>query len=149
MNEIVSKIQEDFKQSYKDRDVVRKNALSLLKNEINSFEKFNGAPISVEDTYKIIRKQIAELNETRSYLENDESNKVSLDEISQGLAHYESYLPKQLSEAEVIESIKQISSQIQEDNKGKKIGLVMKELKALHGASIDPKSCGRIVKDYV
>lgn len=108
------KINEDYMVAFKAKDTVAKNLLSVIKGEIQTTEKNTGVEnMSDEGVLKILQKTAKNLKETIS-LSGDEKSKVELILV-------ESYLPKQMSEEEVEERVREIV-----EGGGNNIGAIMK-----------------------
>lgn len=118
-------INEKWKEAFKARDVARRAAYELVKQRITIAEKSGQAELPLSDEYitNLIVKEVKEREDvlTFYYPADPEyiNSKLIIEELSQ-------YLPKQMSEEEVIEIIKRIKAK--EPNLGKVIGLTVKEV---------------------
>lgn len=126
------KINEDLKESMKSGDKLRLETLRSLRASIIEFSKSGtGKDMSEEDAQKILlnaskkRKDAIEMYKQagrQDLLEKEESE----------LAIIAAYLPKQLSESEVVDALKSIIQQAGAEgpkDMGKVMGLAMKELR--------------------
>jgi uncharacterized protein YqeY len=126
------KINEDLKESMKSGDKLRLETLRSLRASIIEFSKSGtGKDMSEEDAQKILlnaskkRKDAIEMYKQagrQDLLEKEESE----------LAIIAAYLPEQLSESEVLDSLKSIIQQAGAEgpkDMGKVMGLAMKELR--------------------
>ena len=117
------KINKDYIEAFKAKNVVAKNLLSVIKGEIQTIEKNTGVEnLSDEDVTKILNKSVKSLKETLSSL--SETEKISATQTE--LQIVESYLPKQLS-------VEQIQSKIDAlvASGVKNLGQIMKEFSSL------------------
>lgn len=95
------KINADFIAAMKNKDVVKKNLLSVIRGEIQTIEKNNGIDnLSDDDIMNILNKIAKSLRE---------SIKTSpTDELNEELIIVESYLPKQMTQEEITIIVKQL-----------------------------------------
>ena len=118
-------INEKWKEAFKAHDVARRSAYELVKQRIVIAEKSGQVELPLSDEYitNLIVKEVKEREDvlTFYYPADPEyiNSKLIIEELSQ-------YLPKQMSEEEVIEIIKRIKAT--EPNLGKAIGLTVKEV---------------------
>lgn len=128
------KINADFMNALKSKNVVAKNILSVVKGEIQTIEKNIGSEnLSDIEVTKILTKNAKSLKETIS-MANDEKSKIELNII-------ESYLPKQMSKEEITSKVVELI------NSGNtQIGTIMKEFSTL---PVDKKLVSEIVKELV
>ena len=93
-----AKINADYLSAFKNKDVVTKNILSVVKGECQTFEKNNGIDnISDDEVTKILNKNVKSLKETISLMNEGTSKELTKKELE----ILESYLPKQMSEDEI------------------------------------------------
>lgn len=112
------RINKEYLDAFKSRDIFKKTVLSVIKGEIQTIEKKqNVENLSDEEITKILQKSVKSLNEMIKT--GDEDSKKELEIIN-------SYLPKQMSESEIEVKIKELISE-GADN----IGLIMKEFSKL------------------
>jgi uncharacterized protein YqeY len=132
-------INKKFIEEFKTRDAVRKYPYEVMKQRIMVAEKSGQfeLPLTDEQITNLIVKECKEREELLNvYKPEDEQYKLAeytLKELSQ-------YLPKQMSEADVIEIIKRLKKT--EANPGKLIGLTVKEV----GNRFDKSKIAALVK---
>lgn len=95
------KISADYMTAFKEKNVVAKNLLSVVKGEIQTVEKNTGSELSDEDVIKILQKSAKSLKEMVS--SGSESAQSELEII-------ESYLPKQMSKEEITQKVSELIS---------------------------------------
>ena len=106
-------ISKDYMTAFKERNLVAKSLLSVIKGEIQTIEKNKIKELSDEEVMAILLKTAKSLKETIKY----GGVQASLE-----LAIVEAYLPKQMSREEVTEKLTELV------NSGvTKMGVVMKE----------------------
>jgi uncharacterized protein YqeY len=118
-------VNEKWKEAFKNRDTNKRTAYELIKQRILVAEKSGQfeLPLSDEQITNLIIKEVKERQDVLTfYKSTDEiyiTAKAVIDELEQ-------YLPKQMSEEEVIAIIKRLKET--ETNVGKLIGLTVKEV---------------------
>jgi uncharacterized protein YqeY len=128
------KISKDYMNAFKERNILEKNLLSVIKGEIQTVEKNTGVEnLSDGDVMKILTKTAKSLKETIS-LNNDEQSKLEL-------VILENYLPKLMSKEEVVTKVNELlSSGITQ------MGAIMKEFGNL---PVDKKMVSEVVREIL
>ena len=132
-------INEKWKEAFKARDINRRTAYELIKQRIIVAEKSGQVELPLTDEYitSLIIKEVKEREDVLTFYkpgdEQYETAKFVITELEQ-------YLPKQMTEDEVIEIIKRIKAT--DTNLGKVIGLVVKEV----GNRFDKSKIATLVK---
>jgi uncharacterized protein YqeY len=132
-------INEKWKEAFKARDEQKRTAYELIKQRILVAEKSGQVELPLTDEYitNLVVKEVKEREDVLTfYKETDEAYinaKAVIEELSQ-------YLPKQMTEDEVISIIKRIKET--ETNMGKVIGLTVKEV----GNRFDKSKIATLVK---
>lgn len=118
-------INEKWKEAFKARDMEKRTAYEMLKQRIMVAEKSSQfeLPLTDEQITNLIIKEIKEREDVlQFYKPEDDAYKMATAIISE----LDQYLPKQMSEEEVVAIIKRIKET--EPNIGKVIGLTVKEV---------------------
>ena len=118
-------INEKWKEAFKARDNNKRTAYELIKQRIVTAEKsgqFN-LPLSDEQITNLIVKEVKERQDILTFYKPEDEIYITAKAV---IAELEQYLPKQMSEDEVIAIIKRIKET--ETNMGKIIGLTVKEV---------------------
>jgi uncharacterized protein YqeY len=123
----------DHMTAFKNKDVVSKNLLSVIKGEIQTLEKnTNVENLSDEEVTKILNKSVKSLKEMVS--SGSVQAKIELTIL-------ESYLPKQMTREEVTQKVTELL------NSGiTQIGSIMKEFSTL---PVDKKMVSEVVKELI
>lgn len=132
-------INEKWKEAFKARDIEKRTAYEMLKQRIMMAEKSGQfeLPLTDEQITNLIVKEIKEREDVlQFYKPEDDAYKMATSII----AELDQYLPKQMSEEEVIVIIKRIKET--EPNMGKVIGLTVKEV----GNRFDKSKIAALVK---
>ena len=132
-------INEKWKEAFKARDLEKRTAYELIKQRIMVAEKSGQVELPLTDDYitNLIIKEVKEREDVLTFYKPEDEQyqtaKAVIEELSQ-------YLPKAMSEDEVIAIIKRIKET--EPNLGKVIGLTVKEV----GNRFDKSKIAALVK---
>ncbi len=132
-------INEKWKEAFKARDMEKRTAYEMIKQKILVAEKSGlyTLPLTDEQVTNLIIKEIKEREDVMQfYKPEDDAYKMAVAII----AELDQYLPKQMTEDEVIAIIKRIKET--EPNMGKVIGLTVKEV----GNRFDKSKIAALVK---
>jgi uncharacterized protein YqeY len=127
-------ISKDYMTAFKERNVVSKNLLSVIKGEIQNIEKNTGVEnLSDEEVIKILNKTAKSLKVVID-ISGDEESKLQLVIV-------ESYLPKSLTREEVTLKVKSLS-----EAGVNNIGGIMK---AFSNEVVDRKMLSEVIKEVL
>ena len=133
-------INEKWKEAFKARDMEKRTAYEMIKQRIMVAEKSGQfeLPLTDEQITNLIIKEIKEREDIlQFYKPEDDAYKIATAIIKE----LDQYLPKQMSEEEVVAIIKRIKET--EPNMGKVIGLTVKEV----GNRFDKSKIAALVKN--
>ena len=138
------KLLEDLKNCMKDKNVVRKNVIQMVRAAILQVEKDKQITLDDNQIIDIIAK---ESKKRKDYLvEYEKSGREDLiNEIKEEIEILAEYLPKQLSLEEVETIVKDVINEIGATSM-KDMGKVMKAAKEKIGAASDGKTINEVVK---
>ena len=131
-----------WKEFYKARDAVGKSAFECVKSKILVAEKSGNYELPLADSVVegIIVKEVKELQETKTFYKPDDQQYKDLDYKISLLSEY---LPKQMTAEEVKAIIVKLHAT--EQNKGKLIGLTVKEI----GTRFDKSKIAGLVNEVI
>ena len=138
------KLLEDLKNCMKDKNVVRKNVIQMVRAAILQVEKDNGITLDDNQIIDIIAKESKKRKD--SLVEYEKSGREDLiNELKEEINILAEYLPKQLSMEEVEKIVKEV---IEEEGATsmKDMGKVMKAAKEKIGAASDGRTINEVVK---
>jgi len=136
------KINSDYIVAFKAKDTLKKNLLSVIKGEIQTVEKNTGIENLPDDgVIKILNKSVKSLKETLNTLAPVDGSGEKIVQTAYELAIIETYLPKQMSEAEVQHKINELMS-----SGITTIGAIMKEFATL---PVDKKLVSELIKKSI
>ena len=132
-------INEKWKEAFKARDMEKRTAYEMLKQKIMVAEKSGQyeLPLIDEQITNLIVKEIKEREDLLTIYKPEDEQYILAKAI---IAELEQYLPKQITEEEVIAIIKRIKET--EPNLGKVIGLTVKKV----GNRFDKSKIAALVK---
>lgn len=130
----------------KARDKAKVSVLRLVNSEVKAYEVNNRQDIPDENVIKIIEKSIKQTKETLEYAKKAND----LEKIKEGefaLEVLTPYLPKQMTEEEVISILKEI---IENNNySASDIGKIMKEIMPKINGKFDRSKVNPLVKQIL
>ena len=141
------KLLEDLKVSMRDKNVVRKNTVQMVRAAILQIEKDTGNEVDDAKIIDIIAKEMKKKKDAMVDFEKAARQDL-IDQTNEEMKVLEEYLPKQLSKEEIKEIVSKIISDIGATSM-KDMGIVMKEAKAAVGAGADGKTINEVVKELL
>ncbi len=138
------KLLEDLKNCMKDKNVIRKNVIQMVRAAILQVEKDKQITLDDNQIIEIIAKESKKRKD--SLADYEKSNREDLiNTIKEEIEILAEYLPKQLSIDEVEKIVKEVIEE-QGATSIKDMGKVMKSAKEKIGASSDGKTINEVVK---
>ncbi|EAJ1253622.1 GatB/YqeY domain-containing protein [Campylobacter lari] len=137
-------ILEDIKEAMRNKDDFKRNTLRTLNASFKQIEVDERITLNDERIYKIIASEIKKRNEAALVFSKGSREDLAQKEL-QEVAILSTYLPKQLSDEELESGLKKLIEKLQ-INSLKEQGILMKEAKAIFGASVDGKRLNEIVR---
>lgn len=141
------KLLEDLKNSMKEKNVVRKNVVQMIRAAILQKEKDNQIELNDEEIMQIIAKEAKTRKEALPDYEKSGREDL-IKEVKEEIAIIEEYLPKQLTKEEILPIIQEIINKTGASNI-KDMGKVMGEAKKQLGVSADGKTISECVKELL
>ena len=132
-----------LKQAMKNKDVLAKGVLTLVKSALDSAEKEKGAELSEQEEIAIINREIKQTNQSLDGAKQAERADL-IEKEEAKLVILKSFLPKQLSEEEIITELQAagIAS-------GMNMGDAMKIAKPLLSGKADGVAISKAVKSII
>ena len=138
------KLLEDLKNCMKDKNVVRKNVIQMVRAAILQVEKDNGITLDDNQIIDIIAKESKKRKD--SLVDYEKSGREDLiNELKEEINILAEYLPKQLSMEEVEKIVKEVI-EAEGATSIKDMGKVMKSAKERIGAASDGRTINEAVK---
>ena len=143
----IEKIKQDMYAAMKSKDKVKATILRSLLSNLKKIEIEKKEPIAEPEYLSIVKKMVKQLKESIDVY--SQAGRIELAEKEKSeLNIMEAYLPKQFSEEEISELIKNIISEISAKNIsdiGKVMAIVMKK----GGGKVDGGIANRIAKELL
>ena len=138
------KLMEDLKTAMKNKDIVKKNTIQMIRAAILQTEKDKQIELDDNSILEIINKQVKQKNDALEQFKK--ANRQDLVEQTKlEINILKEYLPKQLSKEEVEQIVIDLSKTLGiSDIKG--MGTLIKSAKAKIGAGSDGKTISEVVK---
>lgn len=136
----------DLKNSMKEKNVIRKNVIQMVRAGILQIEKDKNIELDDQKILEVIAKECKKRKDSLSDYEKAGREDL-VNQIKEEIDVLDEYLPKQMSEEELTEVIKQIVTDLNATSM-KDMGKVMKEAKEKVGLAADGKIINEIVKKY-
>lgn len=141
------KLMEDLKESMKNKDVIRKNTVQMVRAMILQIQKDKGIEVEDDKILEIIAKEVKTKREALKDFEKAERQDL-IDQTNQEIAILQEYLPKQLSREEIKVELENIITEISATSM-KDMGNIMKMAKAKMGASADGRTINEVAKEIM
>ena len=143
----IEEIKQDMYAAMKSKDKVKATILRSLLSNLKKIEIEKKEPIAEPEYLSIVKKMVKQLKESIDVYSQAGRLELAEKEKSE-LSIIEAYLPKQFSEEEILELIKNIISEISAKNIsdiGKVMAIVMKK----GGGKVDGGIANRIAKELL
>jgi len=138
-----TKVFDELKIAMKEKDVVAKGVLTLLKSALDQAEKEKGSELTQEEEIAIVNREIKQTNQALEGAQ--QANRDDLIEKEEAkLLLLKKFLPKQLSEEEIIPILTEAGIV-----KGMNMGEAMKIAKPLLTGKADGATISKIVKSLI
>ena len=134
---------EQLKNAMREKDVLAKGVLTLVKAALDSAEKEKGAALSTEEEVAIVNREIKQTNQALEGAQ--EAKREDLIEKEKAkLVLLKSFLPAQLSEEEIVTILTEAGI-----TKGMNMGEAMKIAKPLLAGKTDGGTMSKVVKNLI
>ena len=141
------KLLEDLKVSMRDKNVIRKNTVQMVRAAILQIEKDTGKEVDDNKIIEIIAKE--QKGKKDALVDFEKAGREDLiEQTKEEMKVLEEYLPKQLTKEELVEIISEIIKEVGATSM-KDMGIVMKEAKAKIGAGADGRTINEVVKEIL
>lgn len=141
------KLLQDLKNSMKEKNEIRKNAVQMVRAAILQVEKDNGITLEDDKITEIIAKEVKKRKDSlEDYKKGGRQDIVS--QVEQEISILSEYLPEQLSKEEIQKIVSKIIEEVGATST-KDMGKVMKASKEKIGASADGKTINEVVKELL
>lgn len=141
------KLMEDFKNSMKNKDTVRKNTITMVRSSIKQKEVDERVELKDKDIIDIISKQVKERK--NAIKEFEKGNREDLVELTKKeMEILLEYLPEQFTEEEVEEIVRDVIKETKASSM-KDMGLIMQKTMPKVKGRADGGLVNKIVRKYL
>jgi len=134
---------DQLKQAMKNKDALAKGVLTLVKSALDLAEKEKGAELTPQEEIAIINREVKQTNQALDGAK--QANRADLIEKEEAkLVILKGFLPKQLSEQEIIEALQTAGV-----TAGMNMGDAMKIAKPLLDGKADGATMSKVVKSLI
>ena len=141
------KLLEDLKESMKEKNTIRKNVVQMVRAAILQVEKDKHIEVSDDKIVEIIAKEAKKRKDSLEDFQKSGREDL-IEQINKEIEILNEYLPKQLTQEELEQKIKEIIAEVGATSI-KDIGVVMKTAKEKIGATADGKAINEVVKEIL
>ncbi len=134
---------EQLKTAMKEKDVLAKGVLTLVKSALDLAEKEKGEPLTQPEEIAIINREVKQTNQALEGAQNAGSADL-IEKEEAKLVLLKTFLPKQLSEAEIAEKL--LAAGV---SKGMNMGEAMKIAKPLLSGQAEGAVISKVVKSLI
>ena len=138
------KLLNDLKECMKDKNIIRKNTVQMIRAAILQVEKDKAIELNDEQIIEIIAKEAKKRKDAEADFEKSGREDL-INQNKEELAILTEYLPKQLTVQEVEEKVKEVIAETGATSI-KDMGIVMKTAKEKIGIAADGKTISEVVK---
>lgn len=141
------RLMEDLKTSMKNKDKIKKNAITLIRSSIKQQEVDTRKDLNDEDIIEIMSKQIKQ--KKNSIEDFKKGNREDLIELTkEEISILENYMPEQLSDDELEDIVRKAIEETKAETK-RDIGKVMSQVMPLVKGRADGNQVNKIVMRYL
>ena len=141
------KLMQDLKAAMKEKDKIRKSVITMVRASIKQYEVDNRIEIKDEEILELISKQLKQRRD--AIPEFEKGNRQDLiEEYQKEIEILLDYLPKQLTEDEITEIVKETIKELGVEGPkymGKVMGALMPKVKG----KADGKLVSKVVKELL
>ena len=138
------KLLEDLKESMKEKNTIRKNVVQMVRAAILQVEKDKHIEVSDDKIVEIIAKEAKKRKDSLEDFQKSGREDL-IEQINKEIEILNEYLPKQLTQEELEQKIKEIIAEVGATSI-KDIGVVMKTAKEKIGVTADGKAINETAK---
>lgn len=134
---------DQIKRAMKEKDVLAKGVLTILKSALDNAEKVKGSALTPEEEIAIVNREVKQTNQALEGAK--EANREDLIEKENAkLKLLASFLPTQLNEDEIVSVLTEAGV-----TKGMNMGEAMKIAKPLLAGKADGSMMSKVVKSMI
>lgn len=136
----------DIKEAMKSKNISKRDVLKQVQSKAQSEVKEKKIEMSDEVILDAIAKELKQLNQTKDSIASKPDSDL-YKSTEEKIKILQGYLPEQLSEDECLAEVGKILNKTVDMPKGKRIGLIMKELKGKADNKLIKECIDALLKD--
>ena len=141
------KINEDLKESMKNKDKEKLNVIRMVKSAIQLAKIERKRDLNDEEVIDVISKQIKMRKDSINEFSKANRNDL-VEQYEKEIAILNNYMPEQLSLKEVTEIIEEVFNKVKPTSP-KQMGMIMKEVTPKVKGKFDMGEVSKIIKDKI
>lgn len=141
------KLMEDLKEAMKEKQILRKNVVQMIRAAILQVEKDKQIELEDNQILEIIAKEAKKRKDSLSDYEKSGREDL-INQVKEEIEIISEYLPKQLTKEEITEIVKQVIEETGATSI-KDMGKVMKSAKEKMGTTADGKTINEVVRELL
>ena len=141
------KLMEDLKEAMKEKQILRKNVVQMIRAAILQVEKDKQIELDDNQVLEIIAKEAKKRKDSLGDYEKSGREDL-ISQVKEEIEIISSYLPKQLSKEEITEIVKKVIGETGATTI-KDMGKVMKGAKEKCGAAADGRTINEVVRELL
>lgn len=147
MGKLLMQLRKDNMQAMKAKDTVKKGVLSLVIAAIALAEKEGNVTLEEADEVAFVQKELKQVKDSLAQTPSDRTDLI--EQEKQKIAILESYLPKQMDEAQIKEAILKIMAENNLEPTKKAQGTIMKTMMAEYKGQVDGKLVNKVMGEIL
>lgn len=136
---------QDLKDAMKEKDIIKKNTITMLRAAILQVEKDNQTVLSDDEIAGIVAKEVKKRKDSIADYEKADREDI-IQDLNQEIEILSKYLPKQLT-VEEIHTLVEESIELVGATSPRDMGKVMQDLRPKTAGKADGKIVSEIVKE--
>ena len=141
------KLMEDLKEAMKEKQILRKNVVQMIRAAILQVEKDKQIELDDNQILEIIAKESKKRKDSLGDYEKSGREDL-INQVKEEIKIISEYLPKELSREEIKEIVKNVINEVGATSI-KDMGNVMKSAKEKCGAAADGKTINEIARELL
>lgn len=136
---------QELKEAMREKDVIRKNTITLLRSAILQVEKDTQKELNDDEIIGIVAKEVKKRKDAITDYEKAGREDI-ISDLNKEIEILSKYLPKQLSKEEIVALVDEAISNVNATSP-KDMGKVMQDLRPKTNGRADGKLVSEIVKE--
>ena len=140
------RLKNDLKQSMKDKNVIRKNTIQMIRAQILQVEKDKQMELDDNAILEIINKQLKQKNDALEQFKVADREDL-INQTEQEISILKEYMPETVDVSEI--AVKAVELKVANNYEKKDMGRLIKDLKDFYGVRANGKDIADCVKSIL